>query len=41
MNLTLTSFISHQVVLDSDDKLFGGFGRIDPSAEYFTNVRTC
>lgn len=29
-----------QVVLDSDDKLFGGFGRIDPDATYLTNVRT-
>lgn len=28
------------MVLDSDDKLFGGFGRIDPKAEYFTTVRT-
>lgn len=28
------------MVLDSDDKLFGGFGRIDPTAEYFTAVST-
>ncbi|KAM7468289.1 hypothetical protein LguiB_015851 [Lonicera macranthoides] len=26
----------YMVVLDSDDPLFGGFGRIDHSAEYFT-----
>ncbi|XP_028549944.1 1,4-alpha-glucan-branching enzyme 1, chloroplastic/amyloplastic [Dendrobium catenatum] len=26
----------YKVVLDSDDKLFGGFGRINPSAEYFS-----
>ncbi|KAK1323416.1 hypothetical protein QJS10_CPA02g00640 [Acorus calamus] len=26
----------YKVVLDSDDKLFGGFGRLDPAAEYFT-----
>nr|ANC33494.1 SBE [Colocasia esculenta] len=26
----------YKVVLDSDDKLFGGFGRIDAAAEYFT-----
>ncbi|XP_058107902.1 1,4-alpha-glucan-branching enzyme 2-2, chloroplastic/amyloplastic isoform X1 [Magnolia sinica] len=26
----------YKVVLDSDDKLFGGFGRLDPSAEYFS-----
>ncbi|KAK9156687.1 hypothetical protein Scep_003261 [Stephania cephalantha] len=25
------------VVLNSDDKLFGGFGRIDPEAEYFSS----
>ena len=28
-----------QIVLDSDDTLFGGFNRIDHSAEYFTFVR--
>ncbi|XP_043699557.1 1,4-alpha-glucan-branching enzyme 1, chloroplastic/amyloplastic-like isoform X2 [Telopea speciosissima] len=27
----------YKVVLDSDDKLFGGFGRIDHRAEYFTS----
>ncbi|XP_068661481.1 1,4-alpha-glucan-branching enzyme 2-2, chloroplastic/amyloplastic-like [Aristolochia californica] len=27
----------YKVVLDSDDKLFGGFSRIDPSAEYFSS----
>lgn len=27
-----------QVVLDSDDPLFGGFGRIDHNAEFFTFV---
>ncbi|XP_042419840.1 1,4-alpha-glucan-branching enzyme 2-2, chloroplastic/amyloplastic-like isoform X1 [Zingiber officinale] len=27
----------YKVVLDSDDKLFGGFNRIDHTAEYFTN----
>lgn len=27
---------SFQIVLDSDEKLFGGFDRIDHSAEYFT-----
>lgn len=28
-----------QIVLDSDDPLFGGFGRLDHNAEYFTTVR--
>lgn len=27
------------MVLDSDDKLFGGFNRIDHTAEYFSTVR--
>nr|QNR00776.1 starch branching enzyme [Canna indica] len=27
----------YKVVLDSDDKLFGGFGRIDHEAEYFSS----
>lgn len=27
-----------QIVLDSDDDLFGGFGRLDHDAEYFTAV---
>lgn len=27
-------------MLDSDDKLFGGFNRLDHNAEYFTSVRT-
>lgn len=27
----------YKVVLDSDDKLFGGFGRIDSTAEYFSS----
>lgn len=29
-----------QVVLDSDDRLFGGFNRLDHNAEYFTSVRS-
>lgn len=28
-----------QIVLDSDDPLFGGFSRIDHRAEYFSSVR--
>ncbi|RRT58416.1 hypothetical protein BHE74_00015652 [Ensete ventricosum] len=28
--------ILFQVVLDSDDKLFGGFNRIDHTSEYFS-----
>lgn len=28
-----------QIVLDSDDPLFGGFCRIDHRAEYFSSVR--
>ncbi|KAM7255145.1 hypothetical protein ACFE04_020386 [Oxalis oulophora] len=27
----------YKVVLDSDDQLFGGFSRVDPSAEFFTS----
>lgn len=27
-----------QIVLDSDDALFGGFDRLNHSAEYFTSV---
>lgn len=27
----------YEIVLDSDDKLFGGFNRIDHTAEYFTS----
>lgn len=27
-----------QIVLDSDDGLFGGFSRLDHDAEYFTAV---
>ncbi|XP_020586593.1 1,4-alpha-glucan-branching enzyme 1, chloroplastic/amyloplastic-like isoform X2 [Phalaenopsis equestris] len=30
----------YKVVLDSDDKLFGGFSRIDPSADYFSSEGT-
>ncbi|CAL5350784.1 unnamed protein product [Camellia sinensis] len=26
----------YKIVLDSDDKLFGGFNRLDHNAEYFT-----
>lgn len=29
-----------QIVLDSDDPLFGGFNRLDHNAEYFSSVRT-
>jgi len=28
----------YQIVLDSDDGLFGGFSRLDHEAEYFTAV---
>lgn len=28
-----------QIVLDSDDPLFGGFKRLDKDAEYFSSVR--
>lgn len=28
----------YQIVLDSDDGLFGGFSRLDHDAEYFTAV---
>lgn len=31
-------FFSYQIVLDSDDGLFGGFSRLDHDAEYFTAV---
>ncbi|OAY64393.1 1,4-alpha-glucan-branching enzyme 1, chloroplastic/amyloplastic [Ananas comosus] len=30
----------YKVVLDSDDKLFGGFGRIDHNADYFSSEGT-
>ncbi|XP_074556940.1 1,4-alpha-glucan-branching enzyme 2-2, chloroplastic/amyloplastic-like [Curcuma longa] len=30
----------YKVVLDSDDKLFGGFNRIDHTTEYFANKGT-
>lgn len=26
----------YKIALDSDDKKFDGFGRIDPNSEYFT-----
>jgi len=31
-------FFPCQIVLDSDDGLFGGFSRLDHDAEYFTAV---
>ncbi len=31
----------YRVALNSDDKRFGGFGRLDPAAEYFTYDSTC
>jgi 1,4-alpha-glucan branching enzyme len=30
----------YQIILDTDDKNFGGFGRIDPSGRYFTTDLT-
>lgn len=41
LRLSLLSFYvsTFQIVLDSDDPLFGGFGRLDRKAEYFTYVR--
>ena len=28
----------YKIALDSDDKKFDGFGRLDPNAEYFTTA---
>jgi hypothetical protein len=36
--LLMAFVIFYQVVLDSDDGLFGGFSRLDYDAEYFTAV---
>jgi 1,4-alpha-glucan branching enzyme len=30
----------YQIILDSDSKSFGGYGRIDPSGRYFTTDLT-
>ena len=35
MGLCISFF---QIVLDSDDALFGGFSRLNHAAEYFTSV---
>lgn len=39
INVIISLVSQFQIVLDSDDKLFGGFNRIDHTAEYFTSVR--